>query len=119
MNILSLKDLADELDDLREREEDTENPLDDDEKEKLNELIAVEDTLGDLHVYSRNVSDVLIDDDGFYEFIQQEMEEIYPDISHLPEVIKCNIDWEGVGSDAKNDYNEVEYEGNAYQIIAG
>jgi hypothetical protein len=114
MNTLSLKDLARELDDLRERAE-----LDEDEKDTLAELIAVEDTLGDLYVYSRNVSDVLIDDDDFYEFIQQEMEEVYLDISDLPEVIKCNIDWAGVGNDAKNDYNEVEYKGNTYQIIAG
>ena len=119
MNYLSLKDLARELDDLREREEDTENPLDDDEKDKLKELVSIEDSLGDLHVYSRDVIDVLIDDDDFNEHIEQEMEEIYPDLSHLPDVIKNGIDWDNVASEMRCDYNEVEYCGTVYQIRAG
>lgn len=124
MNTLSLKDLANELDDLRERAEDTstdENaiytPLDEDEKDTLAELIAVEDTLGDLHVYSKNHDDCLIEEDDFEEFIQDDMESMC-DLSNLPEVIKRNIDWRAVADDCEHDYHTITYQGTDYLIRA-
>jgi len=124
MNYLSLKDLANELDDLRERsgcyeKDESEPPLDNDEQDKYNELIAMENALGDLHLYSRNINDCLIDESDFEEHIQNEMEELYPDLSHLPEFIKNSIDWDNVASEMRNDYNEVEYGGTVFQIRAG
>ena len=123
MNYLSLKDLANELDDLRERsgcyeKDESEPPLDNDEQDKYNELIAMENALGDLHLYSRNINDCLIDESDFEEHIQNEMEELHPDLSHLPEVIKNNIDWANISEECECDYNEVEYEGNTYYIRA-
>jgi hypothetical protein len=122
MNTLSLKDLANELDDLRERagcfEQDGQS-FDEDEEAKYNELIAMEKNLGDLHAYSRNYDDTLIDEEDFPEFIQNEMEDIYPNLSHLPEVIKCNINWDSIASDCEHEYNAVEYQDVEYFIRAG
>jgi hypothetical protein len=122
MNTLSLKDLANELDDLREKAgcfgTDGQS-FDEDEEAKYNELIAIEDTLGDLHVYSKNIDDCLIEEGDFEDYIEDQMEEMHPDLSHLPEVIRSNIDWRAVSDDCESDYNEIEYQGVRYFIRAG
>lgn len=35
-------------------------------------------------------------------------------LSEIPQFIKNNIDWTGIAEDMKQDYSEVEYQGNTY-----
>lgn len=112
-NYLNLKDLANELDTLREQ---AEEPLDDDENDKLAELIAIEDELGDLHVYSKNIDSTLIPQDEFEDHIKDEVE----DTCDLGAAmwLADYIDWERLADDRQCDYNTVVYQSDEYYIRA-
>ena len=56
----------------------------------------------------------LVDEDDFEEYCEEELEDCGYFDKDFPQWIKNNINWEGIASDMKQDYSEVEYQGTTY-----
>ena len=56
----------------------------------------------------------LVDEDDFEEYAEEELEQCGYFDKDFPQWIKNNINWEGIASDMKQDYSEVDYQGTPY-----
>ena len=56
----------------------------------------------------------LVDENDFEEYCEEELEQCGYFDKDFPQWIKNNIDWEGIASDMKEDYQEVDYQGTSY-----
>ena len=107
---LDLRDLAKELDDLREQKEDAHEDFD--EEDRLKALESLEKEVnGDLHLAARN-EPMLIPDDEWVDYCRQMAE----DCGYLSDKnpLSNYIDWDGWADDMKADYQEVEFDGDTY-----
>ncbi len=128
-----IKELGDELDELRARVEDiddrkdeAEGPLepgdgdseaielDGDEQDRLKELEGLETDIGDLHVAARNGAH-LIHEDDFTEYAEQ----LADDLGSIPRDMQGKwpftcINWEEAADELKADYSTVDFDGNTY-----
>jgi hypothetical protein len=115
--MLDIKELATELDDLRERDEEPEegekpDPLDDGERDRLEALIGLENDLGDLHIYSRN-GEALIADRDFEDYAR----ELHEDIEGRDKATGWPydyIDWGRAAEALQADYTSIEFDGDTY-----
>lgn len=114
---LDLRDLAGEYTDLKERVDDAENPLDEDEQTRL---AALEDLQGqlfteDLQEYADN-EPTMIPEEDFEEYC----EDFAYDVGYIERndsnPLHAFIDWEGWAESLKQDYQEVDFEGQTYLI---
>ena len=117
MAYLDLRDLATELEDLVDREEDGDNPLDDDEKERLAALQDLEGQLftESLGEYAQNDS-TMIEDIDFEEYAQELAFDVGYASRDNTNPLHSFIDWEGWADSLKADYLEVTFEGLTYLI---
>jgi len=113
---LDLKELAEELDDLRARaeyadenpEDDDAEPLDDDERRRLADLEALESDLGDLHIASRDVSPI-------HEFdFEDYAADMAVNTGMISEEMLPYLDRERWANDAQTNYSSFEFEGETY-----
>lgn len=111
MSYLDLKELADELDDLRGRENDEDWPLDEDDEDRLKALSKLEDELGDLHVASRYKSPMCSDSDW-----REYCEEMADDcgMCERNSTLANYVDWDRWADDCQSDYSSVEFDGETY-----
>ena len=56
----------------------------------------------------------LVDEYNFEEYAEEELEQCGYFDKDFPQWIKNNINWEGIASDMKQDYSEVDYQGTTY-----
>ena len=113
---LDLRDLATEYVNLKERDEDKEDKLEDEEKERLGVLKALNEQLfTDMTDYAENES-TMIPDEEFEEYAQDFAYDVgfatRDDINPLSSF----IDWEGWADFLKGDYTEVTFDGDTYLI---
>lgn len=116
MSRLDLKELAEELDELRARDEyadenpDDEDaePLDDDERKRLEALANLESEIGDLHVASRNLSPIHEDDFEEHAF------DYGVGVGMFEDRIRPYIDRKMWADDLRSDYSSFEFDGETY-----
>lgn len=105
---LDLRDLAKELDDLRDADE-----LDEAGADRLAALEELEGQLfTDMGSYAQNES-TLIAEDSFVQYAQELADDLGRVVVEWP--LYC-IDWERAADDLKQDYAEVTFEGDTYLI---
>jgi|WetSurMetagenome_2_1015567.scaffolds.fasta_scaffold1749174_1 hypothetical protein len=85
---------------------DKEDYLTENEQEELEELRQLKSDIGVDWGYSVD----LIPEKEFNKYIQEEIEEEFD----IPEILRGNIDWQGVADDVQSDYSSVEYQGVTY-----
>jgi hypothetical protein len=117
---LDLRDLAEELDDLKSRRDpenldEGEEPLDDDEQLRLEILIDLELQLGmDLGEYGDN-EPTLIRSDSFVEYAEELAEDIGAIDRDAGWPLQY-IDWEAAADALRQDYTEVDFDGDTYYV---
>lgn len=109
---LDLDTLADELDDLRTRNEDPDDKLDDDETERLAALEGLENDLGDLHVASRNKGPFIAEDD-FEDYADEQAVEL----GIISREHRNYLDRERWANDLRSDYNCVDFDGTTFYYL--
>jgi antirestriction protein len=110
VEMLDLRDLATELDELRDRAQAADDTLDEDDLERLVDLVALEDDIGDLNAYSDNSGPEMIREDTFVEYAQ----ELADEMGAVPAEFSwpaSYIDWEGAARDLAMDYTSVRFDG--------
>jgi len=117
MRYLDLRDLAKEYNDLADRKDDADDPLDDEEKERLAALTDLESELGtdNMAEYAEN-EPTMIPEEEFEEYAQDfayDVGFLFRDDSNP---LMSFIDWEGWADYLKSDYTEVEFIGDTYLI---
>lgn len=123
MSYLDLGDLAQELEELVDQEQDAEDdpeglqPTDDD-KDRLAMLRGLEDQFfTTMEDYARNES-TLIEEIDFENYAQQFADEVGYVQDADSNSLMSYIDWERWADDLKQDYTEVEFDGRTYLIRA-
>jgi antirestriction protein len=112
---LDLRDLATELEDLRGRAQDPDDTLDEDELERLVDLVALEDEIGDLNLYSDHSGPEMIREDTFVEYAK----ELADDMGAVPAEFSwpaSYIDWEAAARDLAMDYSLVRFDGRDWYV---
>jgi hypothetical protein len=120
--MLDVKELAEELDDLRERRDyepeegdPPSDPLDDDEKERLSILEGLEKDLNsDLHVFAKNRDRYLIEDGKEFEDHARDLHEDIDGHDRAQGWPYDYIDWERAAEALQQDYTAVEFDGETY-----
>lgn len=100
---LDSRDIIARLEYLRDRENDEDDPLDDDERDEMKGLQLLEDAFsgyGDWHH-----GETLIAESFFQDYCQNFVMEV-EDVGSVPAIIMNNVDWEAVAKDMRHDYME-------------
>jgi hypothetical protein len=100
--------LAQELDDLRAEAEET--ALEPDDREHLDALLALEETLGDLHVAENHGVSLIVERD-FKQYAIDMAEDMGLKIDGWP---YDAIDWHDAAEELKMDYTVIEFDGETY-----
>ena len=56
----------------------------------------------------------LVEEDDFEDYCEEELEQCGYFDKDFPQWIKNNINWEGIASDMKQNYSEIDYQGTTY-----
>ena len=96
-----------ENEDVQEWRDDNSNDF-----EHIEEIDELEDEISEF-----SFGETLIPEDDFTEYCEEFIGDCY-DLTHVPDFIKNNIDWEGVASDISVDYTNVTYQGVSYLVRA-
>ena len=94
--------------------DETDHEFQDYEQEELDALLELESEIGSLEEAARN-GVYFIDEDYFVEYAQ----ELARDIGAIDDTVQwpCyHIDWDAAAEDLKQDYTEVEFDGNNYLV---
>ena len=112
INTLDLDTLADELDDLRARNEDPDDTLDESDTERLADLEGLENDLGDLHVASRNKGP-FIEEGDWEDYAADQAEEL----GVISSEHRFYLDRERWANDLQSDYNSVDFDGTTFYYL--
>ena len=119
MSYLDLRDLAKELEDLKERAEDPEGePLDEDEQERLKAIEGIAGDLGcdDLADYAEN-EPTAIPDHEFEAYAEELADDLGATDSRKTLGWPLNhIDWKAAAEELQQDYSSFDFEGVTYWI---
>lgn len=115
-DILDVRDLIEKYEELETLIEDGNDGGDEvDELNKIQELLdELKGNGGDEQWRGDWYPILMVRDDYFVEFCQQEVIDCGYIKNDLPYFISNNIDWDGVADEMKYDYSEVEFDGNTY-----
>lgn len=114
---LDLSELAEELDELRDRREfaaenpddDDAEPLEADEEARYEALAGLESELGDLHIASRNKGPFIaeVDFEDYAAEVAEDLGVVSRDCAHY-------LDRARWADDLQSDYSSVEFDGETY-----
>ena len=109
-NFPHYEEMTESFEDIRFEEEEIESWKEDfeDELKEIEEIDDVENELGSEFEYGVTLVDV----DDFEEFIEQDLE----DCGYIPKDFPSwiEIDWKATANNVRQDYIEVDYQGNSY-----
>ena len=110
--MLDIKELANELDDLRAQQE--EAPLDTgDEIERLELLERLERDLGgDLHIFANNGEPLIEDGKEFEDYARDLADDLHG--TEKCEWPSTCIDWKQAAEELQQDYTSIEFDGDTY-----
>lgn len=112
MNIIDTRDLAEEMQELTDRQEseDTEDALDEDESERLEILTAL---FAELEDTAATYGATLIPEYDFTEYAEELAEELglIPENASWPATY---IDWEAAADALSQDYSTITFDGTDY-----
>lgn len=100
----SFEDICFEEEEIESWKSDFENEL-----KQIEEIDTVENECSEF-----SYGETLIDEDDFEEYCQEFIEDCGYISKDMPMIISNNIDWTGIADDMKQDYSEIEYQGNTY-----
>ena len=106
------EDMTDTFEDIRLDEEEIESWRDNwqTELEVIEDINELENSVGSEWSYGVT----LIDEDDFQDYCEEFIEDCGYISKDMPMIISNNIDWTGIADDMKQDYSEIEYQGNTY-----
>ena len=100
----SFEDICFEEEEIESWKSDFENEL-----KQIEEIDTIENECSEF-----SFGETLIDEDDFEEYCQEFIEDCGYISKDMPMIISNNIDWTGIADDMKQDYSEIEYQGNTY-----
>ena len=100
----SFEDICFEEEEIESWKSDFENEL-----KQIEEIDTIENECSEF-----SYGETLIDEDDFEEYCQEFIEDCGYNSKDMPMIISNNIDWTGIADDMKQDYSEIEYQGNTY-----
>jgi hypothetical protein len=100
----SFEDICFEEEEIESWKSDFENEL-----KQIEEIDTIENECSEF-----SYGETLIDEDDFEEYCQEFIEDCGYISKDMPMIISNNIDWTGIADDMKQDYSEIEYQGNTY-----
>ena len=105
------EEITESFEDIRLEEEEIESWKSDweDELKQIEEIDIIENECSEF-----SFGETLIDEDDFEEYCQEFIEDCGYISKDMPTIISNNIDWAGIADDMKQDYSEIEYQGNTY-----
>ena len=105
------EEMTESFEDIRFEEEEIESWKSDWEEElkQIEEIDTIENECSEF-----SFGETLIDEDDFEEYCQEFIEDCGYISKDMPMIISNNIDWTGIADDMKQDYSEIEYQGNTY-----
>lgn len=105
------EEMTESFEDIRFEEEEIESWKSDfeDELKQIEEIDTIENECSEF-----SFGETLIDEDDFEEYCEELVSDIGYLPKELPSFISNNIDWSGVADDMKQDYSEIDYQGNTY-----
>ena len=105
------EEMTESFEDIRFEEEEIESWKSDWEEElkQIEEIDTIENECSEF-----SFGETLIDEDDFEEYCQEFIEDCGYISKDMPMIISNNIDWAGIADDMKQDYSEIEYQGNTY-----
>lgn len=109
MDVIDSRDIIERIEELEEEEEDFDENSE--ELEALKSLASEAEGCGDW-----GYGEALIRESYFSEYCEELCKDIGDIPKDLPYYIANNIDWDGVASDLKADYTEVDFDGVTYCI---
>lgn len=114
---LDLHALADEYQELKDKADETDEPLTNDEFERLEVLETLATDLGYDPIYLKyaaNDISQLVDEDDWEDYVREFAEEAgyLSDTQNNP--LLNYIDWEGFAKDLQMDYSSVDFENTTY-----
>jgi hypothetical protein len=117
MESLDLRDLAEEYTGLLEREQGPDNPLNEEETERLAALSDLETALGsqDMADYAENAP-TMIPEEDFEDYAMEEAYDLGFASRRDENPLFSFIDWEAWAEHLKMNYTEVTFDGNTYLI---
>ena len=109
-NFPHYQEMTESFEDIRFEEEEIESWKEDfeDELKEIEEIDTIENELGSEFDYGITLVDV----DDWEEFVEQDLK----DLGYIPKDFPSwiEIDWEATANNVRQDYTEVEYQGNSY-----
>ena len=109
-NFPHYQEMTESFEDIRFEEEEIESWKEDfeDELKEIEEIDTIENELGSEFDYGVTLVDV----DDWEEFVEQDLK----DLGYIPKDFPSwiEIDWEATANNVRQDYTEVEYQGNSY-----
>ena len=115
MRYLDLRDLDKELDELRDRRDDEDAELDEEDTERLAALGVLEDELGGSLWQDDGT---MIPEEDFEDYARDLAEDLGYATNSDSNPLLGYIDWGAWAEDIKHDYLEVEFDGRTYLIRA-
>ena len=105
------EEMTESFEDIRFEEEEIESWKSDWEEElkQIEEIDTIENECSEF-----SFGETLIDEDDFEEYCQEFIEDCGYISKDMPMIISNNIDWAGIADGMKQDYSEIEYQGNTY-----
>ena len=109
-NFPHYQEMTESFEDIRFEEEEIQSWKEDfeDELEEIKEIDTIENELGSEFEYGVTLVDV----DDFEEYVEDLLDELGYIPKDFPSWIE--IDWEATANNVRQDYTEVEYQGNSY-----
>ena len=109
-NFPHYQEMTESFEDIRFEEEEIESWKEDfeDELKEIEEIDTIENELGSEFDYGV----ALVDVDDFEEYVEDLLDELGYIPKDFPSWIE--IDWEATANNVRQDYTEVEYQGNSY-----
>ena len=109
-NFPHYQEMTESFEDIRFEEEEIQSWKEDfeDELKEIEEIDTIENELGSEFDYGV----ALVDVDDWEEFVEQDLK----DLGYIPKDFPSwiEIDWEATANNVRQDYTEVEYQGNSY-----
>ena len=109
-NFPHYQEMTESFEDIRFEEEGIQSWKEDfeDELKEIEEIDTIENELGSEFDYGVTLVDV----DDWEEFVEQDLK----DLGYIPKDFPSwiEIDWEATANNVRQDYTEVEYQGNSY-----
>lgn len=103
-------ELEDELEAIQDEDEDAD--LDKDERDELDELLALREEVSEWHY-----GETLIEERDFQDYARQQAEDMLGSEAFSQWPFTC-IDWEKAADDLSSDYSTVTYKGTDYYVRA-